>query len=406
MTEAATTRDAARAQLTQAGLRRVLVVLCLTEITSWGVLYYAFTVLAPTIGRDTGWSTSAVTAAFSVSQITAAVVGVPVGRLLDRHGPRMVMTAGSVLAVPATVVIANAGNLGWFFAGWIAAGAAMAAVLYQPAFAALTRWWGPRRVTALTGVTLIAGLSSTVFAPLTAALVTRLGWRPTYLLLAVVLALVTIPAHAIGLRGPWPRLERRTNEPQHAPDQVARSRPFVMLAIAMSLASFAVYAVIVNQIPLLTGRGLSLETAALALGLSGAGQVCGRLFYAPIARYTSIRGRTALILCSGATMTALLGLLPGPAWLLVTVAILVGATRGLFTLLQATAISDRWGEAHYGTLNGILSAPVLLATASAPWAGTAIANTLGGYPFVFAVLAGCAFLAAAFAWAAKPGRRE
>ena len=44
--------------------RRVLLVLCLTEITSWGVLYYAFPVLAPAIADDTGWSVSAVTAAF------------------------------------------------------------------------------------------------------------------------------------------------------------------------------------------------------------------------------------------------------------------------------------------------------------------------------------------------------
>ena len=43
----------------------MLLTLCVTEITSWGVLYYAFPVLAPTLARDTGWSVSTVTAAFS-----------------------------------------------------------------------------------------------------------------------------------------------------------------------------------------------------------------------------------------------------------------------------------------------------------------------------------------------------
>ena len=65
---------------------------------------------------------------------------------------------------------------------------------------------------------------------------------------------------------------------------------------------------------------------------------------------------------------------------------LAGAARGVFTLLQATAVSDRWGAAHYGRLNGLLSAPALLATALAPWAGAALAHSLGSYPAVFWVL--------------------
>ena len=76
--------------------------------------------------------------------------------------------------------------------------------------------------------------------------------------------------------------------------------------------------------------------------------------------------RGVLILVLTATATALLGLLPGPAALLIAAAMLAGAARGVFTLLQATAISDRWGATHYGRLNGLLSAPALLATAPRP----------------------------------------
>ncbi|MGH3358877.1 MAG: MFS transporter, partial [Nocardioidaceae bacterium] len=164
-------------------LRRVVAVLCLTQITSWGVLYYAFPVLAPAISADTGWSGTAVTAAFSAGQVTAGVVGVGVGRRIDRYGPRTIMTAGSVLAVPAVVTIALSPTYIVFLVGWIAAGAAMAAVLYPPAFAALTHWAGERRVWALTMLTLVGGLASTVFAPLTAVISSASSWRETYLLL-------------------------------------------------------------------------------------------------------------------------------------------------------------------------------------------------------------------------------
>jgi predicted MFS family arabinose efflux permease len=70
-------------------------------------------------------------------------------------------------------------------------------VLYSPAFAALTR----DPVRALTILTFAGGLASTVFAPLTAALAAHLDWRHTYLALAAILALVTVPAHWFGLRG-------------------------------------------------------------------------------------------------------------------------------------------------------------------------------------------------------------
>ena len=118
------------------GRRRVLSILCLTEITSWGILYYAFPVLSPAISADTGWSTTSIVAAFSLSQLVAAVVGIPVGRILDRHGPRWVMTVGSVVAVPALAIVATSQNLPMFYLGWVVAGTAMGAGLYPPAFAA------------------------------------------------------------------------------------------------------------------------------------------------------------------------------------------------------------------------------------------------------------------------------
>lgn len=380
----------------------MLVVLCATEIISWGVLYYAFPVLASSIAADTGWSLSTITAAFSTGLVVSALAGIPAGRLLDRWGPRAVMTTGSVLGVPAVVGIATAPSLPWFVAAWVLAGLAMAGVLYPPAFAALTRWWGPRRVTALTAVTLFAGFASVVFAPVTAVLVEASDWRRTYLVLAVVLAVTTIPAHLFGLRGHWPDPDPVERAEQDDPGAIARSRPFVLAVLAVGLGSFTAFAVIVNQVPLLVERGLTTGEAAWALGLGGLGQIAGRLFYGRLVTATSVRTRGVLILLATAATTALLGAVPGPTPLLVAGAVLAGTARGVLTLFQATAVSDRWGATHYGRLSGILSAPVVLATALAPWAGAALADVLGGYPPVFAVLALVAVLAAACALGSVP----
>jgi MFS family permease len=381
--------------------RRPLATLCITEVTSWGVLYYAFPVLAPSISADTGWSIPAVTAGFSIGLVVSAVAGVPVGRLLDRVGPRPVMTSGTLLAIPATLALSAARTLPEFLAAWVPAGLAMSAVLYQPAFAALTRWYGPRRVTALTILTLVAGLASTVYAPITAALVSTLSWRQTYVVLAVVLAVITLPGHVFGLRLPWTPAERHPHR-SRAPDAVARSGAFIVLAAAMSLAALAVYAAVVNLIPLLHQRGLTTGGAAVALGLGGVGQVLGRLGYGRLTAATEVRTRTAVVLFAAAATIILLGLLPGPALALVIAAVLAGAARGIYTLLQATAVTDRWGATHYGRLNGLLSAPSTLAAALAPWAGAALAGPLGGYPSVFVALGMVGVLAAALATLASP----
>ncbi|MFB4307194.1 MFS transporter [Actinomadura sp. GTD37] len=391
-----------------------LAALSVTEITSWGVLYYAFPVLAQDITRDTGWSTAAITAAFSTALIVAALAGIPIGRALDRHGPRTLMTGGSVLAVLAVLAVAAAPNLLCFAAAWLLAGAAMSAVLYQPAFAALTRYYAPRHLGALTTVTLVAGLASTVFAPLTDVLAAHLSWRAVYLVLAVVLAVVTVPLHLLALRRPWPAPPKAPPARRDGPGEPARdragvsatvrSRPFLLLTLALTLSAFAMYAVVINLIPLLTSRGADSSTAAWALGLGGIGQVTGRLGYGALVRRTSVRARTVWILVLSAATTAALAIVPGPVALLIAVAFLAGATRGISTLLQATAVSDRWGTTAYGALSGILAAPITTATALAPFAGAAIAAGLGGYPQMFLVLTTAAAIAALLAAGTAPAR--
>ncbi|WP_067721392.1 MFS transporter [Nocardia yamanashiensis] len=378
--------------LSRAGLRRVLAVLCLTEITSWGILFYAFPVLAVSISDDTGWSLPTITAAFSLGQLAAALTGIPVGRTLDRIGPRTVMTLGSLLSVVAVVVIATAPSPAVFFLGWILAGAAMGAVLYPPAFAALTRWWGADRLEALMILTLAAGLASTVFAPLTAVLDAHNGWRTTYLILAVILAIVTVPAHWFGLHGPWPDAPAAVHDAFADHATVIRSRGFVMLVITLCLAAFATSAAVFNLVPLLQERGFSPALAAWALGLGGAGQVLGRIGYLPLAARTTVLTRTLTILAATALATALLGLATGTT-VLIAVSIGAGLVRGAFTLIQATAITDRWGATHYGRLNGLLSAPVVIVMALAPWAGTALSAWTGSYAHAYLALAAIAALA-------------
>ena len=63
--------------------------------------------------------------------------------------------------------------------------------------------------------------------------------------------------------------------------------------------------------------------------------------------------------------------------------------------MEASAVTDRWGPRGYGAVNGVLTAPSLVAAASAPFVGAALATLLGSWTSAFLVLAcfaGCAAL--------------
>ena len=388
------------------GLRRVVVVLSTVQIVSWGVLYYAFAALQSSITIETGWSSVAVTGAFSVAQFVSGGVGIWVGRHIDEHGPRSVMTAGSRVSLPGVTAVAVAPNLAVFYLGWVLIGVAMAATLYPPAFAALTHWGGAQRVRALTTLTLVAGLASTVFAPLASGLDDWLGWRGGYLVLLGGLVMITVPLHWWGLHHPWKQHTPGSGPGvQPPPDHraaVLRSVPFRRLTAANALVSLTAFAVLINLVPMLVEQGLSRNTAALALGLGGVGQVVGRLGYARFAAATSVTARTVSVVLALGLATAALALAPASTGLLIALCMVLGLARGIYTLVQATAVTDRWGPAAYGTLNGVLTAPALVTAAAAPFVGAALAHLLGGYSAAFLLLAGVALAAAALAAGAAP----
>jgi MFS family permease len=374
-----------KSALDPAGRRRVLGTLCLTQITGWGVLYYAFPVLQGSIAADTGWTPTAVAGAFALGQVGAAVGGLAVGRVLDRHGPQQLMSGGSVLAALSCAAIAAATSRTGFYVAWLLAGAAMALVLYAPAFAAITGWFsGHSRLRALTALTVVGGLASTVFAPLTAWLHGELDWRTTYLVLGAVL-MMTAPAHWWGLRGTWPATSTSKDAPP--PTALLRSRAFLALTAALTVSGLCATAVVVNLVPLLLERGVSLQTASLLLALGGVGQVVGRIGYGPVARRLTPVGQSVAVLGGLTITTALLGTV-GALVAVAVVVLLAGTARGGLTLLRATAVADRWGTRDYARLSAAISLPVALAGAAAPWTGSQLASWLGGHSAAFLALAG------------------
>src|SRR5579872_5024692 len=121
---------------------RAVSVLGITQILSWGALFYPPVLTVPLIAADHGWTKSFAIAGFSVGLLVGGLVSRHVGALIDRAGGHVVMPCGSLLGALGLVGLTAAQNAPAYFAVWIVLGIAMAATLYDPAFATLGRIFG------------------------------------------------------------------------------------------------------------------------------------------------------------------------------------------------------------------------------------------------------------------------
>ena len=375
----------------------LVVTLGVTETISWGILYYAFTVYLTPMEADLGWSRGDMTGAFSLALLLAGLTAIPVGRWLDRHGPRVLMTVGSIAATLLVLAWSRVGTLQQFYLIWAGIGLSMSATLYDPAFATAARWFDRHRVRALTVITLMAGFASTIFIPLAGTLVQQTGWRTSLMILAIILALGTIGPHALLLRrrpedlglgpdGGPPRAGRSKGPAGMRVGEALRHVSFRWLTAAFWLATIATAAVSVHLLPYLADRGYDSTFAATLTGLVGAMQVLARLFLAPFGNRLRPRLLAACILAlQPLSLLVLLLVRSTPGVFLFVV--LFGAQRGLATLARPALLADLYGAAEYASIAGVLQFMLSLAQAAAPFGAGATYDALHSYePILWALL--------------------
>src|SRR5204863_3634029 len=178
---------------------RAIPILGVGQILAWGAIYYTPVLIVPLIAEERGWSLTLAMGGFSVGLLAAGLSSPFVGRMIDHHGGHAVMPFGCLLGAGGLLGIVYATDPVLYLAIWVVLGAAMAASLYDPAFATLARIFGADARRAITLLTFIGGFASTVSWPATHFLIEGIGWRGTYGLYAALLALLAAPLLAFAL---------------------------------------------------------------------------------------------------------------------------------------------------------------------------------------------------------------
>lgn len=372
--------------------------LAVTETTSYGVLVYAFSVFLLPMEHELGWSREQLTGAYSLAIVVSALAAVFVGRLLDRGRARALMTVGSAAAVVLVLGWSRVDDLATYYAVWLGIGVVMAAVLYEPAFAVITRWFDEGRGRALLALTVVAGFASTIYIPLSGWLVETYGWRTALVVLALVLAAVTLPPHALILRDrPAATGGHRTSRGSAGDrtlGEALRDGAFWWLAVAFFLGTLSTIVVSVHLVAYLRETGYGAAFAAAAAGLIGVPQVMGRVVVTALSRFGSLARITAASFAVQAIAVPVLLALPGRVGVLCFV-VLFGQAVGLLSLSRAALVGDYYGRSEYGSINGVQAAIATAARAIAPIAASLVRTASGGYTLVFAGVAVASALAAA-----------
>ena len=382
----------------------IAIVLAITETVSFGVLFYAFSVFITPMEAELGWTRGEITGAFSLSLLITGLIGVPVGHWLDRRGARLLMTAGSIGATVIVLLWSQVSSLPEFMVIMALKGVCGAAVLYEPAFAVIATWFSERRGTAMAVVTFIAGFASTIFIPLSDALLVAYGWRQALLILGLMLGVITIPLHALVLRGRPTDLGLNPDGGGSMPSDTARlnvdlravfrSRYFWLLTLSFSLVWLSISAVRVHFIPLLISVNIHPSSAAWASGAIGVMQVIGRMIFAPIERRFSSKAMVAGVFAALTLSLPILLLGNAPGLIFAFVA-LFGMAIGTHTLARPLIIADTYGAAYYGRISSTLVIFVTLAGTIAPFAAGVLFDLFGTYDvmLILATVFSCLALA-------------
>jgi len=319
-----------------------------------------------------GWGTL-----YAVATLGSALTIASLGHLADRRP--MAVPAVGVVGLLALGALAAGGTgpiwlLGLAVFALRFAGQGMAG---HVAITAAARWFAATRGRAIAVVMMGHPIGEAILPGIVVAAMATIGWRATWLALALGLALVILPL--VAWLGAVERTPRRPGAVDASRDhllpgldgrhwgrrQVLRHPIFWALVPGVLASPFMGTAVLFQAGPLMAAKGWSLELYAAAFPVYAACSVAGaflagvlvdRLGAVRLLPFVLLPLATALLLVATADMAPVLFAVLG----------LIGMTTGAVQTLMSALWAELYGTRNLGAVRGLVSGFTVFGTALSP----------------------------------------
>ncbi len=344
--------------------------LALAQMTSWGTMYYSFSLFSGPMQRDLGWSQPAMNTALTLGLLMTGVMAYPIGTLFDRTGGRWLMTLGSLGGGLLLLVWSDIKTLPQFFVMWLTLGVCMACCLMEPLMAVINRVFGKEARRGIIAVTMVTGLSGTVFVPLSGYLINVLDWRPTMALLGALNLVFCAPVHwwFVPPRDGGTRTEHPMFKLRGRVHMRRRLRNPVFWGLALWYTSYSLTAssLIFQFVPVLRAEQVADSVIFSAFALIGPMQVAARMVIVTVARHASIARLGAFTSLLSPLAVLILIVAPHERWWLYLFATCFATGHGITTILRGIAPIEWLGREHFARTMGAIALPMSVAMATAP----------------------------------------
>ena len=352
-----------------------------------------FGVFFKPILTDFSWSRATLSGAQSISLLVTGFLGIVVGRLNDKFGPRVLITLAAFLGLGYISMsrLSSIWQLYLFYSVFVGIG--VSAIDIVP-LSTLMRWFIRRRGMMTGIVKMGTGIGQFVMPLVANMFVIGYGWQTSYMIigLSVIVLLISIGQPLRRDPGGMGLLPDGDEESQAvspiSPEtgfylrEALRTRQFWTLCLAYLATMFCLLSVTVHIVPHITDIGLSSTEAAGILSAIGGISVIGR-FLTGIA-IDRIGSRLTMILCFIFLISALLWLqLATDLWMLFLFALVYAfAHGGLFTAISPV-VAEYFGLRSHGNLFGIVFFSSMLGGAIGPVVAGHIYDTTDSYCLAF-----------------------
>jgi len=327
--------------------------------------HIAFGVFFKPLLADFGWPRAALAGAHSMAFMLMGLLGIFVGRLNDRLGPRVVMTVTALFFGLGLLLMSTANRLWqvYLFYGMVV-GIGLSPVDVIPL--STTARWFVRRRSMMSGIVKVGTGTGQLVIPLAASLlITTYGWRSSYVLMAVFAMLMLAGAGQILRRDPsqkglLPDGDTQTGsagihlgEKGLSFREALKTRPFWTICFINLTILFSLMMILVHIVPHAIDLGLPATTAAGVLSTIAGASMVGRLLIGITADRAGIRA--CMIFCFTLLVLAFLWLrMARELWMLYLFAGVYGIGHGGHFTLISPLVAEHFGIRSHGLLFGIV----------------------------------------------------